>query len=84
MWILEALVLIVSALAAYSIRAWILLLSKECVRKTCPRCGSPMVPTESATAAGLIRQCTHCRTLADPLKTSKADRWINSPLKPPE
>ena len=51
MWVLDAIVLVVGALAICSLRAWLSLLNEERTKEN---------------------------------TTSKAERWINSPLKPPE
>jgi hypothetical protein len=75
-------ILIVCALALYSVRAWLLLMNEE-RENTCPRCGLAMTPDKSATVKRPARRCPHCETEADPLRGS-ARGWINSTLKPPE
>jgi len=81
-FVLIVCILIVCALALYSVRAWLLLVNEE-RQNTCPLCGLAMPLDKSATAARPIRRCPHCETEADPLQTS-ASGWINSTLRPPD
>jgi tRNA(Ile2) C34 agmatinyltransferase TiaS len=53
-------------------------------RKLCPFCGKPMKLVPSASGRGREEfRCPKCDEF-DPLKSSAAKGWTNSPLKPPE
>ncbi|GAB1715950.1 MAG: hypothetical protein NTAFB05_09920 [Nitrobacter sp.] len=75
-------ILIVCALAMYSVRVRLLLMNEE-RENICPRCGLTMALDKSANAARPIHRCLHCEAEIDPNQTPSSG-WINSTLKPPE
>jgi len=83
MWILEALILIVCAVAICSIRTWFILRSEKRESQTRPQ-GDPItVPTPSPADKTPVPPSMPGGTKADPLK-SAAGGWVRSTLKPPE
>ena len=60
MWLLIAIALVVGALFAVSIRAWISILVHETDRHDCPSCKSRMALAPSKGATDLAFQCSRC------------------------
>lgn len=60
MWLLIAIALVVGALFAVSIRAWISILVHETDRHECPSCKAKMALAPAKDSTGLAFQCRRC------------------------